>query len=101
MTAVLIYLALDLLKCCTMAILAHFSWSAMQVAKCMIKGMERGVYHLPSPDFGQNLMIAASAGLSPHMFPAVLEFLLAPLVVLALWIFGYRIDNAVRNHADM
>ncbi|KAK9915016.1 hypothetical protein WJX75_003662 [Coccomyxa subellipsoidea] len=51
-----------------------------QVAQCMLKGMERGAYHLPSPDFGQNLMIAASAGLSPHMFPAILEFLLSPWV---------------------
>lgn len=66
----------------------------------MLKGMERGAYHLPSPDFGQNLMIAASAGLSPHMFPAILEFLLSPLVVLALLLFGHKIDSAVRRYAD-
>lgn len=66
----------------------------------MVRGMERGAYHLPSPDFGQNLLIAASAGLTPHMFNTFLEFLLAPIVVVALWVFGRIIDNAVRKHAD-
>ena len=72
---------------------------ASQVAQSMLRGMERGAYHLPSPDFGQNLMIAASAGLSPHMFPAVLECLLAPVVVVALWVFGRIVDGAVTNYA--
>lgn len=71
----------------------------MQVAKCMVEGMERGSYHLPSPDFGQNLMVAASAGLSPHMYNVLLEFLLAPIVVIALRIFGRIVDKAVFSHA--
>lgn len=65
----------------------------------MVRGMERGAYHLPSPDFGQNLMVAASAGLSPHMFHPVLEFLLAPIVVVVLLVFGKIVDQAVRRHA--
>ncbi len=66
----------------------------------MVKGMERGAYHLPSPDLGQNLMVAGSAGLSPHMYNILLEFLLAPILVIALRIFGCIIDRAVVKHAD-
>ena len=64
----------------------------------MMLGLKRGAYHLPSPDFGQNLMVAASAGLSPHVYNGVLEFLLAPFVALALRIFGRIIDKAVVKH---
>ncbi|CAL5221529.1 g3737 [Coccomyxa viridis] len=70
-----------------------------QVAECMMRGLEQGAYHLPSPDFGQNLMVAASAGLSPHAYNGLLEFLLAPFVALALRIFGKIVDKAVLKHA--
>jgi len=66
----------------------------------MMRGLEQGAYHLPSPDFGQNLMVAASAGLTPHMYNAFLEFLLAPFVALALRIFGRIVDKAVLRHAS-
>ena len=72
---------------------------AEQVAECMMRGLEQGAYHLPSPDFGQNLMVAASAGLSPHAYNGLLEFLLAPFVALALRIFGKIVDKAVLKHA--
>ena len=65
----------------------------------MMRGLEQGAYHLPSPDFGQNLMVAASAGLSPHMYNAFLEFLAAPFVALALRTFGRIVDSAVITHA--
>ncbi len=65
----------------------------------MMRGLEQGAYHLPSPDFGQNLMVAASAGLSPHAYNGLLEFLLAPFVALALRIFGNIVDKAVLKHA--
>ena len=65
----------------------------------MMRGLQQGAYHLPSPDFGQNLMVAASAGLSPHVYNGLLEFLLAPFVALALRIFGRIVDKAVLKHA--
>lgn len=74
--------------------------STGQVAVCMMRGLEQGAYHLPSPDFGQNLMVAASAGLSPHMYNAFLEFLVAPFVALALRIFGTIVDKAVIKHMN-
>jgi hypothetical protein len=66
-----------------------------QVAQCMVRGMEAGAYHLPSPDFGHNVMVAASAGLTPRRYPIVLECLLAPVVVAALRVFGLLVDAAV------
>jgi hypothetical protein len=72
--------------------------SRLQVATCMMHGLEQGSYHLPSPDFGQNLMVAASAGLSPRMYNVLVEFLLAPFVALALRIFGSIVDKAVLCH---
>ena len=70
-----------------------------QVAKCIARGMEQRAYHLPGPDLGQNLMVAASAGLSPHMYNGLLEFLLAPIIVIVLRVFGGILDTAVRKHA--
>ena len=35
----------------------------LQVAKALLGGIERGQYHLPSPDLGQNLLVAAMTGL--------------------------------------
>ncbi|KAK9824839.1 hypothetical protein WJX81_005235 [Elliptochloris bilobata] len=55
-------------------------YSPEQVARCMVHGIEAGAYHLPSPDFGHNVMVAASAGLTPRRYPVALECLLAPLV---------------------
>ena len=66
-----------------------------------MRGMERRAYHLPGPDLGQNLMVAASAGLSPHMYNGLLEVLLAPIIVIVLRVFGGIVDRAVRQHATM
>ncbi|KAK9824854.1 hypothetical protein WJX81_008518 [Elliptochloris bilobata] len=70
-------------------------YSPEQVARCMVHGIEAGAYHLPSPNFGHNVMVAASAGLTPRRYPVALECLLAPLVVLALRLFGWVVDSAV------
>ena len=52
---------------------AHWScaecWSCIaptplpQVAQALLGGIERGDYHLPSPDLGQNLLVSAMTGL--------------------------------------
>ncbi|KAK9824811.1 hypothetical protein WJX81_000602 [Elliptochloris bilobata] len=76
-------------------------YSPEQVARCMVHGIEAGAHHLPSPDFGQNVMIAASAGLTPRRYPVALECLLAPLVVLALRLFGWVVDSAVMKAARL
>lgn len=45
-----------------MRLAARFS-AARQVAKALVGGIERGDYHLPSPDLGQNLLVSAMTGL--------------------------------------
>jgi hypothetical protein len=69
----------------------------LQVAEQIVKGVERGEYHLPSPDFGQNLMVTTSAALTPRRYHLLLEMLMAPFVVLALRVFGWLTDRAATN----
>lgn len=72
-------------------------YSADAVAAALLRSLERGHYHLASPDLGQNLLVAAMAGLSPHPLHPVLEFVLAPVIALALRVFGAIIDRATRR----
>ena len=51
---------------------------AESVAESMLRGAEKGLYHLPSPDPVLNLMVASRAGVSPRAFPLA-EALLMPL----------------------
>ena len=69
------------------------------MAEGILRGIERGHYHIASPDFGQNLLVTSSASLTPRIYPIVLECLIAPVVVLALRIFGVLIDNIVMREA--
>lgn len=36
---------------------------ASQVARALLRGVERGAYHLPSPDLGQNMLVAGMTSL--------------------------------------
>ncbi|KAK9865952.1 hypothetical protein WJX84_002656, partial [Apatococcus fuscideae] len=49
---------------CTRAMGSSVS-SAQQVASHIVQSMEKGHYHLASPDFGQNLLMGSLAGISP------------------------------------
>ena len=72
-------------------------YSADAVAGAMVRSLEKGRYHLASPDAGQNLLVAAAAGLSPHPLPAIIELFIAPFVAIALRVFGAVIDRAARR----
>ena len=72
-------------------------YSSDVVAAAMLRSLQRGRYHLASPDVGQNLLVSAMAGLSPHPLPSILECLIAPIVAVALRIFGTIIDRAARR----
>ena len=72
-------------------------YSADAVAAKIVKGLARGAYHLPSPDAGQNLMVASCAGLSPRPLCLVLDVLLAPVLAIAMRIFGWVVDRAARR----
>ena len=54
----------------------------MQVASQMVRSIEKGHYHLASPDFGQNLLMGSLAGISPppYLFLTSLLGCILPLV---------------------
>ena len=52
------------------------------VAGSLVKGLEAGLYHLPSPDPVLNAMVASRAGVSPRGYPFLESLLLLPLASL-------------------
>jgi len=75
-------------------------YSAESVAESALWSLERGKYHLSSPDFGQNLLVAAMAGLSPHPLPLLVEFFLAPVLAVTMRVFGMIVDRASRRAVE-
>eukprot|EP00873_Tetraselmis_striata_P004171 jgi/Tetstr1/424435/TSEL_001456.t1 len=71
--------------------------SAEKVAKHIVNGIRQGAYHIPAPDFGQELLAAKMAGLSPAPGSAVLNFLLAPILVLVAMYYRWSWDKVVRR----
>lgn len=73
-------------------------YTADAVARSMFAGLQRGRYHLPNPDFGQNLGLSIVAGMTPRPKWAVLEILMAPFLVIAALILGNQQDRAVAQY---
>jgi short-subunit dehydrogenase len=78
----------------------HALYSAESVAESALRSLEKGRYHLSSPDLGQNLLVAAMAGLSPHPLPLIIELFLAPVLAVAMRVFGMIIDRASRRAVE-
>eukprot|EP01029_Cantina_marsupialis_P028448 TRINITY_DN776187_c0_g1_i1.p1 TRINITY_DN776187_c0_g1~~TRINITY_DN776187_c0_g1_i1.p1 ORF type:complete len:334 (+),score=101.81 TRINITY_DN776187_c0_g1_i1:34-1035(+) len=72
------------------------------VAKCMINGLRRGDYHLPSPDFEQNLTLSSAIGLTPRNNGwMVLETLLQPVIALGKSHFVHFVcDPIARKYGE-
>jgi 3-dehydrosphinganine reductase len=75
-------------------------YTADAVAKCMFRGLQRGVYHLPNPDFGHSMGLSLVAGLSPRPKWAILEVLLAPILVIVAMVLRYSQDRAVLKYRE-
>ena len=75
-------------------------YSPESVAESALRSLERGKYHLSSPDLGQNLLVASMAGLSPHPLPLIVEVLIAPILAVATRVFGMIIDRASRTAVE-
>ena len=69
-----------------------------QVAKCIVAGIRAGKYHLPSPDAGQNLVIAAMTSFSPRPLPLLLELFLIPIVRCVMAVLTWRADRVMRRY---
>lgn len=96
----------------------------VQVAGLLLRGIERGKYHLPSADFGQNLLVSGMTSLrcrcvaarmnaafaaalhhksilmpcSPKRFPLAIHVLLGPILPLATSVFGWIADRTATRH---
>lgn len=70
-----------------------------QVAKCILRGAERGDYHVHGPDVGLNCLVASMAGFSPRMYHWVLEMILAPVMTIVAAVGTWAADRTVRRHA--
>ena len=70
----------------------------VQAAASIMRGMDKGGYHIKTPDFGSNLLISSTmSSLTPRMYPLIVELFLSPLAVLAVTAFRFLIDNIVRR----
>ncbi|EFN56464.1 hypothetical protein CHLNCDRAFT_57682 [Chlorella variabilis] len=69
-----------------------------KVARLLLRGIERGQYHLPSADLGQNLLVSGMTSLSPKRFPLLVQVLLGPILPLATSVFGWIADRAATKH---
>ena len=70
---------------------------AGRVAARMVGQLERGAYHLNTPDPGSNLLISAMTGLAPKSVPTALGVLLAPVLQVVTTAFGAIADRAARR----
>ena len=68
----------------------------LQVAQSLVRGIERGAYHLPTPDIGQVLLVDSMASLSPKPL-GPLGCLLAPIVYLVTAVLRRQADGAARR----
>lgn len=71
--------------------------SPEKVAKHIVDHIRQGSYHIPAPDFGQELLAAKMAGLSPAPGSMVLNFLLSPILVLVALFYRRRWDGIVSS----
>lgn len=67
----------------------------LQTASSLIKGLERGQYHIKTTDLVVNLLLTSMSNITPSLYPLVLEVLLAPLLVIILAIYGKVVDGIV------
>lgn len=72
--------------------------SADAVAQCLYTGLRRGDYHLPTPVLLHRLALSVVAGFTPKPTWAVVEFLLAPLLVILAIAIRFVQDRAVLNY---
>jgi hypothetical protein len=72
--------------------------SAVQVVAVLMRGLERGKYHLVTPDLGSNLLVNKMSATGPKVLPLALSMLLSPIVELVTTIVGAGADKAARKH---
>lgn len=70
------------------------------VAASLFRGLRRGAYHLPNPDFVLRLLISQASGVTPKPLGWLLEMLIAPLLVIITVIARIMQDRIVRKYNE-
>jgi len=74
--------------------------SSNSVTTAMMNSLLHGEYHLASPDPIQNLLISASANITPRGKWAVLEILIGPIVALGMLGFKFHADRVAARYGQ-
>lgn len=64
-----------------------------------MSGIRRGLYHIPPPDFAQELLAAKMASISPMPGSIIVNILLAPVLVIVAFFYSLAWDNTVAKFA--
>lgn len=73
-------------------------YPAEKVAKKIVKQLERGAYHLTTPDLGSNILISSMTSLAPKSLPSLIGILISPVVQVASTVVGGIADRAARKY---
>ena len=69
----------------------------VQIAASLIRGLEKGEYHIKTPEVIVNLLLSSSSNITPKLYPLVIELFLAPVIVALLAIYRLILDGFVRR----
>lgn len=73
--------------------------SAQKVASGILRGMKKGVYHIPGPDVVQNLIISSTASTSRRINTVVEALIICPLISIVLQLFRvFHMDPIARKY---
>lgn len=78
-------------------VLQDHVYTADEVARAMFRGLKRGAYHLPNPDFLQQLALSMVAACTPRPQWLLVEVVLAPILVVVGYVLGRVQDRVVRR----
>lgn len=73
-------------------------FSPDKVAACLVRGIEKGRYHLLTPDPGCNLLILSMTGLSPRALPLLVSIMLGWLLPLVQAVFSRKMNQAASRY---
>lgn len=71
--------------------------SAAETAQCLLSGLKKGRYHLPTPDFLQSISQSTMSSLSPHPYWTPLQMLVSCFSVPVKYYITTMFDRIVRE----
>lgn len=78
--------------------LGSSTFSPDTVAKGIVSQFEKGSYHLTPPDLGSTLLISMMTGLTPNVFPILIQAILSPVLQLVCGIVAMISNRAALRY---